>query len=136
MNPLPSDGLAVVVLANHADFPFHKVTCALVRLLLGAPAIAAPLRVDASSDDRRDLVGGFVSPDGDELSIHDEGGRLFCRGASIAGVALGRDGDLYDVDDPEVALRLERDPAGRVSVVTLETPMFADQRFVRRSVRQ
>jgi CubicO group peptidase (beta-lactamase class C family) len=128
---LPSAGFAVVVLGNHRDFPFHKVACALARMLLGAPPVPTRLRVEASLDDRHELVGSFLSPDGDQLSIHDEDGRLFCRGASIAEVALDRDGDLYDVNDPEVVLRLDRDPAGRISAVTLETPMFAEQRFVR-----
>lgn len=133
---LPSVGLAVIVLANHSDFPFHKVTCSLVRTCLGAPPVPTRPQVETTLADRREIVGTFVSTDGDPLSIQDEGGRLLCRGASVAQVALDRGGDLFDVNDPEVVLRLDRDPAGLVSAVTLKTPMFADQRFVRRSLPQ
>jgi D-alanyl-D-alanine carboxypeptidase len=129
---LPRDGLAVTVLANHSDFPFHRITCTLARLLL---RVSDPGREEIimNADDRKSMIGDFVSPAGGaELRIRDEQGRLRCSGASTAALALDRYGNLYDAQDPEVILDLERDGAGRVSAVTLGVPMFADQRFVRR----
>ncbi len=128
---LPDDGLAVMVLANHADFPFHKVTCALTRRLLDLPETKREA-ASMSADDRQLVTGDFAPVGGGPgLTIRDEGGRLRCASANISELALDGDGRLYDVQDPEVTLQLERDAAGRVISVTMAVPMFASQRFDR-----
>ena len=129
---VPDEGLAVVVLANNADFPFHTVTCAMTRILLGAAPVQRT-EVATSAADRRAIAGRFVPADGAVLEIRDNDGRLTCTGASIAVLALDGEGNLYDVRDPEVTYALEREAAGDVSAVTLAVPMFAPQRFVRKT---
>lgn len=128
---LPSDRLAIIVLANHRDFPFHRVTCRLVRIALGVAPPNEPNVLGATDVDLREIAGDFVSGDGDELSVDPENGRFRCRGSNVGLFALSGDGDLHEIGDPEVVLRLDREHSARVSALTLETPMFADRRFVR-----
>lgn len=127
---IPNEGVAIIVLANHKDFQFHKVTCSLARAACNVPPVNRT-KVEASSNERRAAVGCFVSPDGAELNIRDEGSSLFSAGVNDSRLNFDRDGSLYNTEDPEVTLHLEHDSEGRVSAVTLVVPMFSPLRFVR-----
>lgn len=127
----PSADAAVIVLANHADFRFHKVACAAMRAVLGAgPCERHPRPL--SRETGRIIQGRYQKSDGVEIILSYDDEALTCTGWALNGrLSLSADGTLFNADDPEPEGQLEYGADGSVQSITFKTPMFAPTRFDR-----